>query len=266
MSDFNAQGLSEDTGDDEEIEYEDDEVEEGEDEVDDDFNGLASNFLADVPEEHRAILDPYVKKWDAGVTRRFQELHGRYKPYADLGGDPETLAQAYQIYQMLETDPKRVYELLAQEYGESVQSAESQNSETEDALQGLPKEWVERVEKQEQILNAIAQHILSQNEMTKQQQEDVALETYLGNLKEEFGDFDEEYVLLKMSKGMEGPKAVKAYQKYVQDILNKHAQKPRLPKVLSGGGAVASDAQSVTELSGSDIKSLVAKALANGQT
>ena len=62
---------------------------------------LGSDFLKSVPEEQRGALEPFVKQWDAGVTRRFQELQSQYAPYRSLldsGVDPTDVQNALQIY------------------------------------------------------------------------------------------------------------------------------------------------------------------------
>src|SRR6516164_6951134 len=74
---------------------------------------LAEGFLGRVPQEHRSIIEPYVKQWDAGVTRRFAELHSQLQPYTELG-DLETLQAAAGLAQMLEENPYQVYGILHQ--------------------------------------------------------------------------------------------------------------------------------------------------------
>ncbi len=225
---------------------------------------LAGGFLEGVPEEHRHIIEPYVKKWDAGVTRRFQELQGRYKPYEELG-DYESLQRAAYIANLLDTEPQRVYEALKANLG----IAESQNADDQqEEAPGLPKEYVERLENYEKQLNAVAQYILQLHEAEQTSKEDQELDSYLNLLKDEFGDFDEEYVLTKMYNGASGEEAVRAYQKLVQKQINEAGRAegpPRLPTLTArGGAALPSDqAQSVTSLSRSETKDLVANVLRN---
>ena len=46
---------------------------------------LSSPFLNEVAPDHRSIVAPYIKKWDAGVTKKFQEYSSKLKPYESLG-------------------------------------------------------------------------------------------------------------------------------------------------------------------------------------
>jgi uncharacterized protein YciW len=40
-----------------------------------------ANYLAELPETVRSLVEPTFKKWDGDVTRRFQELHSEYDPW-----------------------------------------------------------------------------------------------------------------------------------------------------------------------------------------
>src|SRR5213078_3895076 len=73
---------------------------------------LANGFLERVSPEHRAIVEPYVRQWDAGVTRRFQELHSQMAPYQELGAEPEQMQQALEIMEILNTNPWQIYGVL----------------------------------------------------------------------------------------------------------------------------------------------------------
>lgn len=233
---------------------------------------IGGDFLKGVPDEHKSILEPYVKKWDAGVTRRFQDLHNQYKPYQDLGLDVEELSQAAQVYQMLQDDDqaKIIYNALHEQFGQEVadQFAQEQNQQQQNgsnSLQGLPPEFVQRIDQQQQMLESLAQIILNQQSQSAEAQEDAELDNYLNLLKEEFGDYDEDYVLAKMDAGMSGEDAVKQYQAMVQTVLNQNGSKlPILPTLSNqGGSSVPVQTQSIKDLPRKDVKELVAKVLAD---
>ncbi len=233
-------------------------------------HSLYGEFLNEVPEEQRPLAEPWVKKWDAQVTRKFQELHEGYKPYKDLGAEPETLQQALAIYELLDTDPGQVYNALKElmEEGEAntppVQTppVESQNSPVKpEAFQGLPPELKAQMDQQQQMLEVMAKFLIDQQSQSTQQKEDQELEAYLSALKQQHGEFDEDYVLTKMANGASGEDAVKAYNALVQSKVNE-ASSATTPPVLSGGGAVPQETQKVTDLSKDQTKSLVASFLA----
>lgn len=220
---------------------------------------LGGNFLKDVPEEHRGILEPYVKKWDSGVTRRFQELHSQLNPYTELGADPEDLQQALQLARLLDEDPERIYQALREQFEEQ---GDEDDDEDAEPFQGLPPELASQLTQQQQVLEALAEYVLNQQQTSQEAQEDRELEGYLGLLKDEFGDFDEDYVLAKMYRGMDGETAVKQWQNTIQEQLNKNGsgeQKPRLPAILSGGGVVPAEQQNVAKIPRNDLKKMVAQ-------
>lgn len=230
---------------------------------------LSGDFLQNVPDDHREIVEQYVKKWDAGVTRRFQELHSQYKPYQELG-DPETLQQAVEVYQLLENNPEFIYNVLAQEFGHAAAQQMTQGGEQglgeeeENSFGDLPPEFVSRIDQQQQVLEALAEFVLGQNQQVLESQEDAELDSYINNLKTEFGEFDEEYVLFKMDSGMPGAEAVQQYQSMIQAQVNAATQAANnAPPVLSGGGTVPQDSvPNMGEIPNKDVRSLVESLIA----
>src|SRR5215831_7559944 len=79
--------------------------------------GLANDFLARVPEADREVVGRYVKDWDAGVTRRFQDIHARYQPYDQLGQYSD-LAQYKAVFEYLRDNPQAVYKTLHEHFGQ----------------------------------------------------------------------------------------------------------------------------------------------------
>jgi hypothetical protein len=235
-------------------------------------NEFYKGILEQVDPAHRAIVEPYLGKWDAGVSRRFQELHGELQPFQQIGADPETLAQAFQLYQAIDSNPQGVLEMLQQAMaevappgagGQQPQGLQGQQPpEGEGGAAALPPEFQERFTQFEQALEYMAQQFLEQQTSQTAEAEDAQLDQYLGNLKKELGDFDEEYVVAKMMAGISGEDAVKAYHAAIQQQVNSRARQPNLPPILGGGGAVPQEGKSVAEASAKDTKALVANILA----
>lgn len=207
----------------------------------------ASDFLQRVSEEHRPIVEPYVKQWDAGVTRRFQELHSRYspfEPFLEAEIDPQDMATAWQLYDMMNTDPQYVLTMLQNAVGEQEQGpAGTPPGGDEDPWAGLPPALKQQWDRQSQALEAMAQMLLQSQTQTIEQQEDAKLDEYLGLLHTEFGDFDEEYVITKIGQGMDADKAVEAWNQTVQAYVEKRDRAGQgagstAPPVLSGGGGI----------------------------
>lgn len=227
-------------------------------------DSLANDFLSQIPEEHREVVAPYVKKWDAGVTRRFQDIHSRYAPYKELG-EVETLQKAQQVYELLTTQPEVLYELLADELGKiqepdaSTQAQQAQQSQP-GQLPELPPQYQEKFNQMEKLLTTLAQHTLTEQQQVAQSQEDQQLEQYMGLLKEEFGEFDETFVLTRMLNGVEGPDAVKEFMQMKNSLLEQaqpQQQQPSTP-ILSGGGAVPNEEVRMGDVPSKDVTQLVA--------
>ena len=236
-------------------------------------NSYVNSFLQNVPEDQRAALEPFVRQWDAGVTRRFQDLHSQYapfKPILDQGATPEQLDLAWTVFQLLDNDPKALQTILS-DVLEEVGQAEGQGSTPlptatgEDPWESLPPALKQQFEEQQSLLENMAQWILSQNQSTVEQAEDQQLEEYLTNLKTEMGDFDEEYVVSLIAAGLAPDDAVRKYQSLTQNILSKReaagdGPSAQVPPILSSGGVVSSG-KPVEQASANETRSLVADIL-----
>lgn len=247
-----------------------------------DDNSLASGFLQRVPEEHRTLLEPYVKQWDAGVTRRFQQLQSQVDPFKDIlseGVDAEQVKNAWNLYQLLDTNPQYLYQLLKTELetGDQGQQQVPPQGAEGDPFQGLPPEVRQQFEQQAKLLEALANHVLSEKEMTEIQQQDAELDAFMGQLHTEydnpvFGKFDDDYVMAKMARGMDADVAIKEYFAAVQQVVTARDQAgngpgAQAPPILSGGGAPLMGGTDVKKASSKDVVSLTANLLrqANAQ-
>lgn len=230
-------------------------------------DSLANPFLANIPELERPIVAKYIKDWDAGVTRKFQEIHSQYQPYKELGASPEEIQAAYNIYQQLNSDPKAFYKALADALGDELLEEQVQGTpqqQVNPAFQGLPPEFQAEYQQTRKAVEALAQYIMDQQDSQKAQQEDAELDNYISSLKEKHGDFDEEFVLTKMYSGnMDGEQAIAAWKQSVQNYINQVGGVPgnTAPafKPLHGGGSVPNEeSKKITDLSRNETKSLVA--------
>lgn len=255
---------------------------------------LGSGFLGRVAPEHQAILAPYVSQWDAGVTRRFQELHGQLRPYQELGADPTQLQAALSLYNMVDENPAEVVRLLQEALGQqgSQQTGQTQpqwgqqgiqpgqmqpqgsqpGSQFQQPQQGpgaVPPEVAamqQQVQTMQQMLVALSDQFLSQRQEAQltqqQQQQDAALEQELSLLQKEFGEFDEAYVLAQMMSGRTGEEAVQMYHQMFQGGTNRRPPVPSVPPVISGGGSVPNTQQTIAKAPSKDVRNLVANIMA----
>lgn len=257
------------------------------DDDDDDFEALnGETFLQSIEEEElRQQLEPHVKRWDAGVTRKFQELHSQLKPYQELG-EYDQIAEAAQLYEILNSRPEDLYNALAQSLGYNVQQGQpgtqgqapqqqrmpqqqqpmGQNGGlSQQQFAQLPPEVQTQLKQHDQILTTLAEHYVNQQKTEQARQEDEQLDNYLNGLKDEFGDYDEQYVLAKMAAGVDGAKAVKQYQKELEKRIAQRNSQNAPTGILGGGGQVPQDQINVNEIGSNDVKKLVAGLMSQAQ-
>lgn len=242
------------------------------------YSPIATGFLGRVPAEHRALVEPYVKQWDAGVTRQFQELHSQLNPYKELG-DLEQLQAAQNLMQRLEANPWEIYGILKQsletgEYGPQptgppVATAQQPTPQEQGLPGDLPPAVVQRLDGLQQIVVAMAQQMLGQQQTSTQQAQDEALNNALSQAHEEFGDFDEDAVMAKYMKDPSKSIAdhAGAYMESLNTLLaQRQGGMPQnnLPVILGGGagGALPGGNTDVRKLDRGQTQSLIAEVLA----
>lgn len=231
------------------------------------YSSFVQEILKDAPKEHVSIMEPYLKRFDAGSTRRFQDLSNKFKHYEPLGWDEETTQQMAEVYRVLNEEPESLYEALKDLLEVEAQNqSESEGGESDQAIQGFPTEWKSQLDQQQQVLEAMATLFLQEQTAKQEATEDSELDTYLGQLKAEYGDFDEEYVLTKISNGSDGEAAVKSYFKIVQDHVNRaNSVTDGLPPVSlssAGGGALpVGELQKLGQVPSKDIQNLIANVM-----
>jgi len=229
-------------------------------------DSLANPFLSKIPDADRNVVAKYIKDWDAGVTRRFQQIHQQYAPYKDLG-DIESIQGAMALQQMINEDPARVYELLGNFVNQGQEDQQQQQQQvqqyTDEFGEQLPQAFVEKFTRMEGILESLAERFMQTEQQQQADLEDRELDDYLGQLKERYGDFDEDWVLSKMMKGMDGEQAVQQYGKFVQDTINSRMSGKRPVPVLGGGGSVPTNGVDPTKLTRQQTQDLVAQMLAD---
>lgn len=250
---------------------------------------LAPDFLKGIEDEElKERLKPYVKKWDAGVTRRFQDIRAEAKPYQELGS-VEELQQAKQVFELLQSDPKQVYDILHEQFGggggtqrseqaRGTQQGEMSNDDAYAVLEEINPAVAERFRKMEQMVTQVTEQYLNQQKQgnqaqeqeaqaAKEAEEDAQLENYLKLLHQEHGDFDDEFVISQVAyQDMSWEDAIDKYNSLIENqvqqrISNQPAPPPKAPKLLGGTGGSPQPGNDVRmgDLSDNEIKDTVAK-------
>jgi hypothetical protein len=239
-------------------------------------------FLQQVPEEHRSILAPYVQRWDANVTRRMMEQARQFEPYKNLG-DIEEAQRAVQFLNAFRQNPQEIYNRLKQAFEQQQQQQAPlqpngfQNGQGQGQYQypedvapffqqfdqrfgQFDQRFNQFQQSTTQILEALANHVMTQQQTAQEATEDAALDRYISAAKVEFGEFDERYVLTQMYAGMSIEEAVQDWKSRVQQGVNQ-TRAPSAGPTLSGSGGAPPQGQQVTDLSRQQTKALVASVL-----
>lgn len=260
--------VTDDTG---EIQESEEQVDQGSDILSEYSQSQYDPFLNTIKEEHREVVGPYLKNWDANATRRFTELSQRYgeteKLLQELG-DPQQLQQAVQIFQGLseEESARQIYAALHEMYGEPQQEyyGEEEGEEEEDPYEGLPPQLLERLDRYDQnnqLVEMLAEFVLGENQHRQAQQEDAALDDVLSQMKTEYGDFDEDYVLIKMEQGATPDQAIQAYNRLVQSQVTQAMKRQNVPVPLSSGSPPVAEDVPITKAGRKDVQALIAEVL-----
>lgn len=234
-------------------------------------------ILDAVPEEYHEALMPQLQEWDTGVSRKFQDIHDKYAAYEELEDyDPSDLKEAAEIYQQLVNDPAATWESIGRVFGlspqETAQSASEAESGDFDDLELPPALMAKlaKVDKQEQMLEMIAADLQGRNVAEEEAEEDAALEEYLEELAEEYGAFDEDYIVTLLAAGIDGDEAIARYQELVGEAnaeqvaeVESSDSRTSAPRIMSSSGGVPSGSgnPNLSKLSDQDTKGLVAEIL-----
>lgn len=222
-------------------------------------------ILAKIPPELHAQVIPTLQEWDSGVSRRFQKIHDEYAPLKRFEEvDPDEIKEALDVYNALNNDPASTWEAIGRVYGLSPQQVSQVAEESDDFdLGDLPPAIRDRLSKldvHDKVLEAITGELLQRQEAEKESQEDAQLEGYLDALREEYGDYDEDYVVGLIASGIDGEEAVARFQEFTQQFEQQPQRQS--PRVMSGGGGIPnSESVNVSKLSNQDTQKLVEELL-----
>lgn len=245
-------------------------------------DSLATGFLNEVDPEHRSIIEPYIKKWDAGVTKRFQNIHETYAPYKELG-EVEDIQAAWQLAQAFNNDPagtlKRAIQIY-REHGVELDMSEflpvggNEPPEVPEAppglpeYQGLPETFVKEWDQVKQVLGVVSQDILERRQNQQMEQDRQQFDNYLKTLHDTHGDFDDTWVATKMGAGVPADQAITQFQEMIKSYANSQSNKPA-PFVYGNGNSPGQvQAVDVNKLSPEQRRAYIAARLAadNAQT
>lgn len=194
-------------------------------------NPAWSEILSAVPEDYHQALTPVLQNWDKGVNEKFSKIHEEYAPFK--GVDAEQFEFAMGLADRVENDPLEIYNAL-HSYLSEQGLLESLGQEDDGDTADDSNPYDAKISQLEQGFQTMAEAYLYQEQMKAEAEEDAALEAELDEMRDKYGDFDEDYVLSKMVNGMDTEDAVRAYVEFV-DKLATGSQRPA-PRIVSSAG------------------------------
>ena len=245
-------------------------------------------ILDQVPEELHGLIRPELEKWDRGVQEKIQGLHSEYEPFRELqnqGISPDQMNQALQFVSLFDQDPEGVIRQAIEHYGldlgqgdpddDDYDDDDYDDDEDDEDNEGSDRRYRQLQQRQDNIEEQLSRN---QQEQLDAQADD-ALDEYLDELEEQYGAYDEQYVLSLMTQGVPGDQAVQQFQylydRYGSDMgegseeQGQNGNGQQAPIVSGAGGTTGSGLPSgVTkpgDLSDAQVESLVEQLLAKQQ-
>lgn len=256
------------------------------------FNGQA--FLSSVPEQDRQIvqkyLAPVMQNWDSGLSEKFQKSAEEFKPYKELG-ELEALQRAHAFYSGWSQDPEGTFKTVLQaiaefcdesgmDFGEYMNSitgigtngdGEEVSYENYNAEGGYdpgeePDETQALLEQQAEAL----QEMYQWRENLEQQQQDAEdnyqLDQVLGAMHNQFGQFDDTFILTRLANGDSPDEAIQHWQGLSSYFGGNSQQPTRTPPTVMGGqGGIPSGQVDPSKMKSSERKALIDQYLAAQQ-
>lgn len=220
-----------------------------------------ASYLENLPETVRPLVEPAFREWDANTTKRFQSVQSEYEPLkpfkevVDNGWTYEDVQQALILASTLNDNPQQIYDALAANFGFGQAPTVDQGQGDLEDENDDPR--FAKLAELETLQETMAQYLISQQEAQDAAQTDAALDQYMTGLKQQYGDFDEDYVMTKMLNGMSGEDAITQLQSLIG------AQQPRtpVPTIMGTGGGLPSQVINPATLDEKGRKALIMQVL-----
>lgn len=213
-------------------------------------NPYWNNLLGVVPEQFHSQVKPFLKEWDRNYGK-LADSYAPYKTFAQQNVTPETLNNAYQVYNMLNQNPQEMYRRLGEMLGVSPQQAQQVAQEVQQQQQQPESLYEDTSPQYQELLQRFNQMEQYQQQQQQQRQQEQLTSQYSRQLDAEISQIKQQHpnvnvgdmmsrFLAQMQRGEE-PSMQRAFAEqdaFVQSIISQ--QKPAPPNVLApGGGSVS---------------------------
>jgi hypothetical protein len=227
-------------------------------------NPALSELYDVLPKSLHGLVEPVLNKWQGGIDQQF-EMFAPYRKFAEGRVDPNIIEASMELARQISSNPKSVYDELAERYGWQQATAMVQDAvATAEAVYDDPD--FDIFQEDEDPTSAELQAMKAELEALKQdRQEQISreveieynyeIEESLDILSSEYGDFDQEAVVRRaMILADEYPDAElpqllgAAFEQYSEEMDRMRSQVKRAPRV-AGGTANSQPAPTAQKLS-----------------
>lgn len=234
-------------------------------------NPAWKELLDIMPSNLHPQMQPVLDKWEQGVQQRFQqhaEQMQRYEPYNALienNVPMDYIEQALSVAQLIDENPQGFMQQLQAIFGgdDGQYDEQGQNGYDNGDQDGTfdQQQWDlsqdPRFQELQQHQDLLAQHIAQQMQQEQEAQEDQELDTMLDDLRQQYGDYDERYVITMAASGVHPEDAVKQYMEMVNGIRSQPRADANLPRIVSPSNGMPTEQVDVANLSDADRRKLV---------
>lgn len=236
-------------------------------------------LLEKLPSEFAPLVTPQLKEWDAKFQQQLQQVHSQYEPYkqfAEQQVPAEQLEQAYNLFNLINTNPELVFQQMQEFYGFGGQGQEDPNNPGQQAADpegefdfNSPDVDIMKHPKVKELFEnqqALAQHFVQTQEQERLAQAEKEIEAELTPIKEQYPHIDE-LMLFEVATGGRMSLTQAAEQIHAQyEAMLAQSRQPA-PRVFSAnGGLPAAQQPDPRKLNSTGTQDLVAQILAQSQS
>jgi hypothetical protein len=237
-------------------------------------DSVITDYLKGIPDQDRAIVEKYVKPWDANVTKKFQSIHDSYKdykPFKEQGISSADLDKAYRLFSGLRADPVAAYKYIQQELinrfgpdfdkdGKVPEEVEQEVEEEFDLTQ-LPEQYQRMFENMQSEIGEFKTWREQQEQAKQDEEENKQIDSIIDTMHNLYGEFDDRWILLQLADGAMPEQAIASWKQFTEGIIGSQSSRPAPPRIPGGQGGIPNDQVDVTKLDGPDRRKLIADIL-----
>lgn len=233
-------------------------------------------LLSKLPESLHGMITPTLREWDNGVQNRFETVQSKYKPYDQFvneGVDPDNIAAALQVAQVIRENPRFVFDKMVEQYGEEWGLGQDQgdyddgNEPNEYDEDGEPQFSIENDPAFQQIqsqMDQIAQFNQAQADEAERNRLDSAINADFQSAADKYGELSARDVQMISSFALGNNCTVAQAADQLFEYAPRgagNAQQHSLPNIVAPGGGQPAQIVNPATLDDKSTKSLVAQLL-----